>query len=46
MKLTNKQIKEFMKDEKKGIRDYKKAGLTRLARDEAKHLKFLKKKLN
>ena len=45
MKLTKKQIKEFIADEKKGIKEYKKFHLNKLAKDESKHLKFLKKKL-
>lgn len=45
MKLTKKQIKEFIADEKKGIKEYKKFHLNKLAKDESKHLKYLKKKL-
>jgi hypothetical protein len=45
MKLTDKKIKEFIKDEKKGIQEYKKYHLNKLAKDESKHLKFLKKRL-
>lgn len=44
-KLTKAKIKYFMRDEKKAVAEYKKYGLHSLARDEAKHRKFLKKKL-
>jgi hypothetical protein len=45
MKLNKAKIKYFIKDEKKAIKDYHKYGLHNLAKDEAKHMKFLKKKL-
>jgi hypothetical protein len=44
-KLTKKKIAYFIKDEKKANREYRKYGLPNLARDEAKHRKFLIKKL-
>lgn len=37
-----KRLNYFIKDEKKAIKEYRKAGLKRLAKDEAKHLRFLK----
>lgn len=40
-KLSEKKRKYFIKDEKKAIREYRKAGLPNLAKDEAKHLKYL-----
>ena len=45
MKLTKKKIKYFMADEKKATSEYKKYGLPNLAKDEAKHRKFLIGKL-
>ena len=45
MKLTPKKIKYFIKDERKAVKEYRKYGLPNLARDEAKHRKFLLKKL-
>lgn len=43
MKIKCKQIKEFIKDEKQGIKDYRKAGFKKLAKDESRHLKYLSK---
>jgi hypothetical protein len=40
-KLSCKKIKEFIKDEKKGISDYRKTGLKNLAKDESKHKRYL-----
>jgi hypothetical protein len=45
MRLTNKKIKYFIADEKKASKEYRKYGLPNLARDEAKHRRFLIKKL-
>lgn len=45
MKLTKKKIKYFIKDEKKAVKEYRKYRLFNLARDEAKHSKFLRMKL-
>jgi hypothetical protein len=43
IKLTKRKKAYFMADEKKAIKEYKKAGLNNLARDEIKHYKYLKK---
>ena len=40
--ITCEKIKAFIKDEEKGIKDYKEVGLNKLSRDESNHLKFLK----
>jgi hypothetical protein len=45
MKLTKKKLKYFIKDEKKAVKEYRKYGLNNLARDEARHRKFLNRKL-
>jgi hypothetical protein len=42
-KLTCEKIREFIKDEEKGIKDYKDTGLNKLAKDEAGHKQFLEK---
>lgn len=42
-KLSNKKIKEFIKDEEKGAKEYHKYGLHNLEKDEKKHKQFLKK---
>lgn len=42
MKPTKRKIREFIKDESMGIRDYRKYGFPGLARDEARHKAFLK----
>jgi len=44
-KITKKKLKMFIKDEKEGIKEYKEHGLYNLAKDEAKHKKFLEQKL-
>jgi rubrerythrin len=44
-KISKKMLKYFIKDEKKAVKEYRKYGLDRLARDEARHRKFLIKKL-
>jgi hypothetical protein len=44
-KLTKAKIREFIKDEKIGARDYRKYGLSNLARDEARHRRILMKRL-
>jgi len=44
-KLTKAKIKEFIADEKAGNKEYRKYGLNSLAKDEARHKKFLEKKL-
>jgi len=44
-KLTKAKIKEFIADEKAGNKVYRKYGLKSLAKDEARHKKFLEKKL-
>jgi hypothetical protein len=46
VKLTQHKLKYFIGDERKAIKEYKKYGLKRLARDEARHLHFLKKLRN
>lgn len=43
-KLTCNKVKEFIKDEKMGNREYRKYNLTNLAKDESKHKRFLLKK--
>ena len=45
MKLTPKKLKYFIADEKKANKEYRKYGLPNLARDEAKHRRFLIKRL-
>ena len=45
MKLTCNKIKEFIKDESKGNKDYRKYNLNNLAKDESRHKRFLKNKL-
>ena len=44
-KLTKKKLRYFIADEKKAVKEYRKYGLGNLAKDEAKHRKFLMKKL-
>jgi len=41
MKLTDKRIREFIKDEKAGAKAYSKFGLPGLAKDERRHRAFL-----
>ena len=45
MKLTKKKLKYLIKDEKKAAIEYRKLGLIKIARDEAKHRKLLINKL-
>lgn len=45
MKPSKSKIKEFIKDEEQGVKEYKKYHLNNLAKDESKHIKYLKKKL-
>jgi hypothetical protein len=45
IKLTKTKVKYFIADEKKANAEYRKYGLPNLARDEAKHRKFLIKKM-
>jgi len=40
-KLTRKKIKELIKDEAKGSKEYRKYGLLKLAKEESRHRKFL-----
>lgn len=44
-KLSAKKLRELIRDEKAGARDYRKYGLKRLASDESRHRKFLTKRL-
>lgn len=43
--LTRKKLRYFIADEKKAVKEYNKYGLHILAKDEAKHRRFLIKKL-
>jgi len=45
MKPTCKKIKYLIKDEIKSSKEYKKYGYKGLSKDEARHSKFLKRKL-
>lgn len=45
MKPSCKKLREFIKDEKAGNRDYLKYNLPNLAKDERKHKRILIKKL-
>jgi hypothetical protein len=42
-RVTEELLEEFIKDEGKGKRDYKKYGFAREAADEARHEQFFKK---
>lgn len=42
-RLTKKKLEYFIADEKKAIKEYARAGLPKLAGDEARHLRFLKR---
>jgi hypothetical protein len=42
-KLTKKKVNYFIKDEKKASKEYHEYGLHSLARDEAKHKRYLTK---
>jgi hypothetical protein len=43
-RITEKLLEEFIKDEKKGAKTYKKYGYKSQAKDERKHAKYFKKK--
>lgn len=43
IKLTCSKINELIKDEEMGVSEYRKAGLTKIANQEQKHLNYLKK---
>lgn len=45
LKLTRKKIKYFVRDEKKAVKEYRRYGLKKLARQEAEHKKYLIKRL-
>lgn len=45
MKANCKKIKEFIKDESLGSKEYVKYGFPQLAKDERKHKRFLTKQL-
>jgi hypothetical protein len=45
MRLSKTKLKYFIADEKKAVSEYRKYGLPNLARDEARHRKFLLNKL-
>jgi len=40
-KANMKKLKEFIKDEKMGAKEYRKYGYPNLARDESRHRRFL-----
>jgi hypothetical protein len=40
--ISNKKLREYIADEKAGIREYKKQGWFGLAKAEQRHLNFLK----
>jgi len=44
-KLTKAKIRYFIRDERKAVKEYRRFGLHHLAKDEAKHKTFLKRKL-
>ena len=44
-RLTKKKLNYLIKEEKEAVKEYRKLGFPALARDEAKHAKFLKTKL-
>lgn len=44
-RLTCNKLKELIKDEEKGYREYKSYGLSSLAKDEHRHKNILTKKL-
>ena len=44
-KPSCKKLKYFIKDEKHAVKEYRKFGFPNLAKDEAKHKRFLTKKL-
>jgi hypothetical protein len=43
--LNCKRLIDLIRDENKGVIEYRKYNLPNLAKDEAKHVKFLKAKL-
>lgn len=45
MKLNCNKIKEMIKDESKGNKEYRRYNLFNLAKDESKHKRFLQNKL-
>ncbi len=45
MKPSVKKLKYFIKDEKQASKEYRKYGLPNLAKDEAKHRRYLNKML-
>lgn len=45
MKPSCSKLKEMIRDEKKGAKEYSKYRLPNLAKDERKHSRILKKKL-
>lgn len=44
--LTKKKLRYFIADEKKAVREYNRYGLHILAKDEAKHRRYLMKRLS
>ena len=46
IKETSKKLKEMIRDELKGAKEYKKYGLNKLAEDELGHSRFLKRLYN
>jgi len=44
-KPTCKKLKEMLKDEIAGSKEYRKVGFHSLAKDESRHAKFIKNKL-
>jgi rubrerythrin len=44
-KLTKKKLRSLIKDEQKASKEYRRYGLTSIARDETRHSRSLKKKL-
>lgn len=45
MKPSTKKLKYFIKDEKSASKEYRKYGLSNLAKDEAKHRRILTRML-
>ena len=44
--ITKKKLKYYIADEKKAVKEYRHYGFYNLAKDEAKHRRFLIRKLN
>jgi hypothetical protein len=44
-KITQKKLKSFLVDERKAVKEYKKYGFPSLARDEARHARFISKRI-